>query len=180
MAEAKKLIGYKQIAIAWFITQYLVDKEEEDANFHFGGFGGMAKAGAYEDLEIRESHDVGTFNFKFRQLAAGSKTLISKLPTRKVGTQTVFDLEIGKPTNAITLPTETSFWSTPADDGAGLVPGFSLDQNAGTGLRNIRVRLQQLFGGGARLTIDSRQGGGTIVDITMPADAEGKRARASA
>ena len=66
------------------------------------------------------------------------------------------------------------------DDGAGLVPGFSLDQNAGTGLRNIRVRLQQLFGGGARLTIDSRQGGGTIVDITMPADAEGKRARASA
>ena len=66
------------------------------------------------------------------------------------------------------------------DDGAGLAPGFSLDQNAGTGLRNIRVRLQQLFGGGARLAIDSRQGGGTIVDITMPADAEGKRARASA
>ena len=66
------------------------------------------------------------------------------------------------------------------DDGAGLVPGFSLDQNAGTGLRNIRVRLQQLFGVGARLTVDSRQGGGTIVDITMPADAEGKRARASA
>ena len=108
MAEAKKLVGYKQIAIAWFITQYLVDKEEEDANFHFGGFGGMAKAGAYEDLEIRESHDVGTFSFKFRQLAAGGKTLISKLPTRKVGTQTVFDLEIGRPSNAQMALLETN------------------------------------------------------------------------
>ncbi len=100
LVEAKKLVAYKQIAIAWFITQYLVDKEEEDANFKFGGFGGMAKAGAYEDLEIRESHVVGTFDFKFRQLAAGSKNLISKLPTRKVGATTVFDLEIGRPTNA--------------------------------------------------------------------------------
>lgn len=108
LAEAKKLVGYKQIAIAWFITQYLVDKEEHDANFHFGGFGGMAKAGAYEDLEIRESHDVGTFSFKFRQLAAGGKTLISKLPTRKVGTQTVFDLEIGRPSNAQMALLETN------------------------------------------------------------------------
>ncbi len=108
MAEAKKLVGYKQIAIAWFITQYLVDKEEEDANAHFGGFGGMAKAGAYEDLEIRETHVIGTFTFKFKQLAAGGRSLISKLPTRKVGTKTVFDLEIGKPSNAQLAQLETN------------------------------------------------------------------------
>jgi hypothetical protein len=101
LAAAKKLIAYKQIAIAWFVTQYLVDKEDEDANASFGGLGGMAKAGAYEDLEIREvARQTGTFSFKFRQLAAGGKNLMSKLPTRTVGTTKVFDLEIGKPTNA--------------------------------------------------------------------------------
>jgi len=100
LAEAKKLVGYKQIAIAWFLTQYLVDKEAEDANASFGGMGGMAKAGAYEDLEIRETHTAGTFTFRFRQLVAGGRSLMSKLPTRKVGTETVFDLDIGKPTNA--------------------------------------------------------------------------------
>jgi len=74
----------------------------------------------------------------------------------------------------------TSLHVQVTDDGAGLVPGFSLEQNAGTGLRNIGVRLQQLFGSGTRLTVDSRQGGGTVVNITMPADADGKRVRASA
>ena len=108
LAAAKKLVGYKQIAIAWFITQYLVDKEDKDPNASFGGFGGMAKAGAYEDLEIRETHTVGTFSFKFRQLAAGGKNLISRLPTRRVGTATLFDLEIGRPTNAQMALLETN------------------------------------------------------------------------
>ena len=72
---------------------------EEEANASFGGFGGMAKAGGYEDLQIAETHDIGTFTFKFRQLAAGSRSLMSRLSLRTVGTQKVFDLEIGKPTN---------------------------------------------------------------------------------
>ena len=108
LAEAKKLVGYKQIAIAWFVTQYLVDKEASDPNASFGGFGGIAKAGAYEDLEIRETHTVGTFNFKFRQLAAGGKSLMSRLPTRLVGGKRVFDLEIGRPTNAQLAQLETN------------------------------------------------------------------------
>src|SRR5215212_3796339 len=62
LAAAKRLVGLKQIAIAWFVTQYLVDKEDEDANHAFGGFGGMAKAGAYEDLEIRERADHVTYD----------------------------------------------------------------------------------------------------------------------
>ena len=108
LAEAKKLVGYKQIAIAWFVTQYLIDKEDMDPNHDFGGFGGMAKAGAYEDLEIRETATVGTFSFKFRQLAAGGRSLMSKLPTRRVGRDEVFDLEIGKPTNAEMAQLETN------------------------------------------------------------------------
>jgi len=108
LAAAQQLIGLKQIAIAWFITQYLVDKEHEDANAGFGGFGGMAKAGAYEDLAIRERADKVTYDFTFRQLAAGGRNLISKLPTRLVGGKTVFDLEIGRPSNAELAQLETN------------------------------------------------------------------------
>jgi len=99
LAAAKTLISQKHIALAWFITQYLVDKEHDAPNAEFGGMGGMAKAGGYEDLEIRERADKITFDFKFKQLAAGGKNLLSKLPVRIVGGKQVFDLEIGKPTN---------------------------------------------------------------------------------
>jgi hypothetical protein len=108
LAEAKKLVGYRQIAIAWFITQYLVDKEHDDPNSDFGGFGGMAKAGAYEDLEIRERADKLTFDFTFKQIAAGGKNLMQKLPIRTVAGKTVFDLEIGKPTNEELAQLETN------------------------------------------------------------------------
>lgn len=108
LAAAKKLIGYKQIAIAWFVTQYLVDKEHDEANASFGGFGGMAKAGAYEDLEIRERADKVTFDFTFKQLAAGNKNLLSRLPVRVAGGKQVFDLEIGKPSNTEMAQLETN------------------------------------------------------------------------
>lgn len=108
LAAAKQLIGYKQIAIAWFLTQYLVDKEHDDPNASFGGFGGMAKAGAYEDLAIRERADGLTYEFTFRQIAAGGRNLMSKLPTRQSGGKTVFDLEIGRPTNAELAQLETN------------------------------------------------------------------------
>jgi len=99
MAAAKKLIGYKQIALAWFVTQYFVDKEEEDANFHFGGFGGMAKGGMWEDLGVTEGADHLTYSFTFRQLAAGPKNLMSKLHVKTVAGKQTFDLDVGKPTN---------------------------------------------------------------------------------
>jgi hypothetical protein len=107
-AEAVRLVGLKQIAIAWFITQYLVDKESEDPNAQFGGFGGMAKAGAYQDLALRERADRVTYDFTFRQIAAGGRNLMSRLPTRTVGGKTVFDLEIGRPTNAELAQLETN------------------------------------------------------------------------
>jgi hypothetical protein len=108
LREAKRLVGLKQIALAWFLTQYFVDKEHEDPNASFGGFGGMAKAGAYEDLEIRERTDKVTFDFTFRQTAAGGKNFMSKLPLRTVGGKQVFDLEVGKPTNAELAELETN------------------------------------------------------------------------
>lgn len=55
------------------------------------------------------------------------------------------------------------------DDGAGLPPGFDVDRDGGTGLRNIRSRLLQLFGTAARLTIEPVAAGGTLVVVLVPA-----------
>src|SRR5690606_17916731 len=63
LAEVKKLIGYKQIAIAWFLTQYLVAKEHDAENASFGGFSGLAKAGAFEDLDVEPRADGLTYDF---------------------------------------------------------------------------------------------------------------------
>lgn len=66
------------------------------------------------------------------------------------------------------------------DDGVGLIPGFDLDRNAGTGLRNISTRLQQLYGSSARFSIERRAEGGTRVTVVLPVEHEASRAKASA
>ena len=107
-ARVKELIGYKQVAIAWFLTQYLVDKEPEDANAKFGGFGGMAKGGSWQDLEVR-SESATTYSFVFKQIVAGGKNLMSALPLRTDnGGRRGFTLEIGKPTNEEMAQLETN------------------------------------------------------------------------
>lgn len=55
------------------------------------------------------------------------------------------------------------------DDGVGLPPGFDVARDGGTGLRNIRSRLQQLYGSAAQLAIDAATGGGTRVSVRLPA-----------
>jgi hypothetical protein len=108
MAEAKKLIAYKQIAIAWFITQYLVDKEHDAPNASFGGFKGIAKAGSFQDFGVTERADKITYDFSFRQLAAAGKDLMQQLPLRTVNGKPTLELEIGKPSNAQLAQLETN------------------------------------------------------------------------
>jgi len=53
------------------------------------------------------------------------------------------------------------------DDG----PGFSAapaSEERGIGLTNTRARLQQLYGEGARLSVENAPGGGAIVTVTLP------------
>ncbi len=97
-ARVKELIGYKQIAIAWFLTQYLVDKEPTDPNAKFGGFGGLAKGGAWEDLGVASTDGV-TYTFTFQQLIAGGKNLMAALPLTTKAGKRVFPFEIGRPSN---------------------------------------------------------------------------------
>jgi hypothetical protein len=108
LEAAKKLVAYKQIAIAWFLTQYLVSKEHDASNASFGGFSGIAKAGSFQDNGITARADGLTYDFTFRQLAAAGKELMQQLPVRTVAGKPVFDLEIGKPSNAQLAQLETN------------------------------------------------------------------------
>jgi two-component system, LytTR family, sensor kinase len=57
---------------------------------------------------------------------------------------------------------------TVADDGAGLPPGFDVERQRGTGLRNVRSRLAQLYGPDARFEIRGSGGSGTTVTVCLP------------
>ena len=61
---------------------------------------------------------------------------------------------------------------TVRDDGAGLPAGFDLARHAGTGLSNIRTRLQNLYGGpAADRACAAAPGGGTVVTARSAARA---------
>ncbi len=66
------------------------------------------------------------------------------------------------------------------DDGVGLPAGFELERHAGTGLRNISRRLDQLYGSGAALGITPGSSGGARIEITIPAASPERRERVSA
>jgi sensor histidine kinase YesM len=60
-----------------------------------------------------------------------------------------------------------------SDDGVGLRPGFELSRDAGTGLRNTRARLLHLYGSRAELSVRREPGGGTLIEIALPATGAG-------
>ena len=69
---------------------------------------------------------------------------------------------------------------TVRDDGAGVPAGFDLGRDAGTGLSNIRTRLQNLYGGLASISVAAAPGGGTLVTLDLPPEPPADLARASA
>jgi LytS/YehU family sensor histidine kinase len=61
---------------------------------------------------------------------------------------------------------------TVRDDGPGL-KATPRQPGSGTGLRNIRERLEQLYGAGGQLRIDEAPRGGTIVTVEIPLSRNG-------
>jgi sensor histidine kinase YesM len=55
-----------------------------------------------------------------------------------------------------------------ADDGPGVAPDFDVAARSGTGISNVRSRLECLFGPAASVTIRPRESGGTLAEITIP------------
>ena len=54
-----------------------------------------------------------------------------------------------------------------SDDGPGVVPGAE-SNGAGIALRNLRARLERLYGAGAGVTLSAREGGGTVAEVVLP------------
>jgi two-component system LytT family sensor kinase len=54
------------------------------------------------------------------------------------------------------------------DDGRGLRPGDGARQPRGMGLRNVRARLEQLYAGEQRLSVEPHPEGGVLVTIALP------------
>lgn len=105
-----ELIGYQEVAIAWFLTQYFIEKEEDDPNADLGGFGGMAKANSYDELDIQQEDEL-TYSFQVHQLIAGRTDLLEQMaddltPTGDGGYE--FVLPIGTPTNDQLAQLETN------------------------------------------------------------------------
>ncbi len=55
-----------------------------------------------------------------------------------------------------------------SDDGAGCEPGDPSKFREGIGLKNVRLRLRQLYGDDHAFAIESRPGHGTRVSIDLP------------
>ncbi len=98
-ARVEELIGLTHVSLAYFLTQYLIEKEPREAGHDWGGMGGIAKSGDYETADIR--HEDGlTYSFMFRHVVAGPPDLLSHLPLEDGprGTKRL-RLRVGSPSN---------------------------------------------------------------------------------
>jgi hypothetical protein len=49
----RRLIGFKQVVVSWFLNAWLAPKDsKDDANYGYGGFNALTKNGSFEDLDI--------------------------------------------------------------------------------------------------------------------------------
>jgi hypothetical protein len=107
-ARVHELVSLKQIAVSWFLTQYFIEKEHDATNPSYGGFGGMAKANGWDELDIRREDDL-TYSFALHQLVAGPRDLLSRLPTTPGDDGArVLTITIGRPTNEEMAKLETN------------------------------------------------------------------------
>ncbi|MBM4396222.1 MAG: hypothetical protein FJ087_11075 [Deltaproteobacteria bacterium] len=86
----------KQVVIGWFLSQYIQEKKHDATNASYGGYKGLTKNGAYEELGI-EAVDATTFAFTFRQEFGGQMRLMDVLPgTPGADGRKSFDLVVGR------------------------------------------------------------------------------------
>jgi hypothetical protein len=101
--EARKrrvleLVYYRQIAVNWFLLQFLMGIEDD----HDNKFESLTKNGSYEDLEItQDPENARLFTFRFRQEIGGQLDLLAELPsTVEADGFHHFQLPVGKVPNS--------------------------------------------------------------------------------
>lgn len=107
LARVRELIGLQHVALAYFLTQYLIDKEPSEAGHGWGGMGGMAKGGDYRDMDI-ERLDDRTWEYTFGHIVAARADLLEALPLGEGGVgEDELLLVVGAPTNEELAELET-------------------------------------------------------------------------
>lgn len=100
LARAKELVPLKNVAISWFLNQYIADKEHDQTNRNYGGFSALTKFSSESDATITKTGDL-TYSFTYRIEVAGKKELIASIPGTDDGQGgKKFELSIGKVPNA--------------------------------------------------------------------------------
>ena len=98
LARIKQLVVLKNVAIGWFLNVYLTDKEDEDANKKYGGFGGLVRF-ASEENTTPVAIDELTYSFDYKVQVGGSRSLIGKIPGTSVSGKKTFPLAMRKVSN---------------------------------------------------------------------------------
>jgi len=97
--RALELVKLKNIQIAWFLSQLLVEKDPKDKNKDYGGMGGLVGFGSEPETDVRDAGN-GVFRFKYSVTAAGGRDLISKIEGEAAGAgKKKFRLSMGRITN---------------------------------------------------------------------------------
>jgi hypothetical protein len=99
LARAKELVPLKNVAISWFLNQYIAEKEHDQANRNYGGFGALTKFSSESDATITKTGAL-TYSFTYRVEVAGKKELIASIPGTDDGQGgKKFELKMGKVPN---------------------------------------------------------------------------------
>ncbi len=96
--RVEEMVYYKQVAINWFLLQFLMDPADD----HENKYQSLTKNGSYEDLAIRvDDADPLRYWFQFRQEVAGQMDLVEALSPAPADDGTWrFFLPVGKVPNA--------------------------------------------------------------------------------
>ena len=78
LERVKELVFFRQIAVNWFLLQYLMGPEDD----HDNKYESLTKNGSYDDLEIvADAENPLRYSFKFRQEVGGQMDLLTELET---------------------------------------------------------------------------------------------------
>jgi hypothetical protein len=100
LEQVRRLIGFKQVVVSWFLNAWLAPKDSKDENYGYGGFNALSKNGSFEDLDIVPLGGL-TWEYTTRQQLSGPEDLLDHLPAEQLADGSLkFDLLMGVISNA--------------------------------------------------------------------------------
>ncbi len=105
-ARVHELMGLKNIAIGWFLNQYLMEKDKDASNKTYGGYGAMVRDGSYKSAAARLVEGAPlTWEFDVELLVGGERDLLSEVPlTTNPDGSRAFELGLPRGLPRVALP----------------------------------------------------------------------------